>query len=150
MAKIGDNVDPQRLQSFTEEASRLELLASQPLIGWMLDVTKYLVLLLAALVAVASTVTWCLGAISEANAWARFVNGAVVGAAVGTLLLFVALNLILSCRKSGQSARFYGASIAPVLGGGVGAIVGALLQWLEYAIWKLLRQPTGATFYWAV
>ncbi|MBW4581377.1 MAG: hypothetical protein KME42_17545 [Tildeniella nuda ZEHNDER 1965/U140] len=127
MAKIGDDVDPQELQSFTQKASHFESLASQPLIGWMLDVTKYFVLLLATLVAVASTVIWCLGAISEANVWARFVTGAVVGAAVGILLLLVALNLYWAVEKADSSARFYGTSIAPVLGGGIGAIGGAIV-----------------------
>lgn len=127
MAKIGDNVDPQKLQSFARKASHFESLASQPLIGWMLDVTKYFVLLLATLVAVAFTVIWCLRAISEANAWARFVTGALVGASIGTLLLFVVLNLYWAVEKADDSKRFYGTSIAPVLGGGIGAIGGAII-----------------------
>ncbi|MBW4472503.1 MAG: hypothetical protein KME45_19335 [Stenomitos rutilans HA7619-LM2] len=128
MAKIGDNVDPQELQSFTKNVHPyFESLAAQPLIGWMLAATIYLVLLLATLVAVAFTVIWCLKAISEANAWAKFVIGAVVGASVGTLLLFVALSLYWAVENADDSERFYGISIAPVLGGGIGAIGGAIV-----------------------
>lgn len=127
MAEIGDDINSQELQFFTKKASHFESLASQPLIGWMLDVTKYFVLLLATLVAVAFTVGWCLRAISEANAWAKFVTGAVVGASVGTLLLFVVLTFYWTVEKADDSERFYGTSITPVLGGGIGAIGGAIV-----------------------